>query len=306
MPTFPYLVVNAFTRSSLGGNPAVIVPLPPGSLAPNTPTPVLDTPTMISLAKSFAQPIIVFVAAPSPDVDDGILDIRFFANEYPPRICGHGMLATTKAIYLGLLPSVKKRYAGEEAVVRFRTATGTIVSAQAVDSPSTANKEDDGNDDGEFYALELPTNAIEELTGEDKGRFVARGADKVKDYLMIVLDEDEELEGRDIYIPALLEIGSFSVISLSHLTPDKQYPFTSRVFTLVNGITEDHVCGSAHTLMVPYYASFPQSRMKAGQEVYIRQVSPRGGDLWVTLDEEKGMIRLRGNSKLFAKGELTL
>jgi predicted PhzF superfamily epimerase YddE/YHI9 len=69
---------------------------------------------------------------------------------------------------------------------------------------------------------------------------------------------------------------------------------------------EDHVCGSAHTFIVPYYASFPQSRVKAGQEVYVRQVSPRGGDLWVTLDEEKGVVRLKGNSKPFARGELTL
>jgi hypothetical protein len=226
MPTFSYVVVNAFTRSPLGGNPAVIVPLPPGSLAPNTSTPVLDTSTMISLSKSFAQPIIVFVAAPSPDVDDGILDIRFFAHDYAPLICGHGMFATTKAVCGGLLPGVKRTHTGEEVVVRFRTAAGTIVSARAVSSPSSpANKNDDENDDGEFYALELPTNAIEELTGGDKDRvrntiakalrqdsstlglkFVGRGTGKVKDYLMVVLDEDEDLEGRDIHIPALVSI----------------------------------------------------------------------------------------------------
>ncbi|KAF8835828.1 Diaminopimelate epimerase-like protein [Paxillus ammoniavirescens] len=326
MPTFPYVVVNAFTRSPLGGNPAVIVPLPPGSLAPNTPTPVLDTSTMISLAKSFAQPVIVFVAAPSPDVDDGIVDIRFFVNEYPPLMCGHATLATTKAVCGGLLPSVKRTHVGEEAVVRFRTATGMIVNARAVPSPSPpTNKEAHENDDGEFYALELPTSIVEELTGEDKDRvrdavakalrkdssalglkFVARGLGKVKDYLMVVLDEDEELEGRDIDIPALLKVGPFSVNILTQLTPDKDYPFVSRVFAPANGVMEDHVCGSAHTLMLPYYASFPQSRVQAGQEVYVRQVSPRGGDLWLTLDEEKGVIRLKGNSKPFAKGELTL
>ncbi|KAF8843665.1 Diaminopimelate epimerase-like protein [Paxillus ammoniavirescens] len=329
MPTFPYVVVNAFTRSPLGGNPAVIVPLPPGSLAPNTSTPVLDNSTMISLSKSFAQPIIVFVAAPSPDVDDGILDIRFFAHDYAPLICGHGMFATTKALCRGSLPGMKRTHAGEETVVRFRTATGTIVSAQAVPSPSSpANKEDE-NDDGEFYAIELPTNAIEEVTGEDKDRvhniiakalrrdsstlglkFVGRGTGKVKGYLMVVLDEDEELEGRDIHIPALLEteplIGPFGVIVLTHLTPDRDHPFVSRVFVRNNGFMEDNVCGSAHTLTVPYYASLPKSRVKAGQEVYVRQVSPRGGDLWVTLDEEKGVVRLKGNSKPFARGELTL
>ncbi|KAF9231303.1 hypothetical protein BU15DRAFT_68451 [Melanogaster broomeanus] len=322
MSTFPYVVVNAFTRSSLGGNPAVIVLLPPGSLAPNTPTPVLDTPAMIALAKSFAQPISVFLAPPAPGTDDGIFDIRFFANEHAPLICGHGMFATTKTIYQGLLPGVRNP-GGEDNAVKFRTAAGMVISARAAPSPRSAHQEDD--DDGEFYEIELPSNVVEELTGEERDRardavakalrsdsselgikFIARGGGKMGKYLMVVLDEHEELEGRDINIPALLETGPFNVISLTRLTPNEDHAFVSRTFAPANGIMEDHVCGSAHTLMVPYHASCTQSGLKGGQEVYVRQVSPRGGDLWVTLDEEKGVIRLKGNAKPFAKGELTL
>ncbi|KIJ21213.1 hypothetical protein PAXINDRAFT_165935 [Paxillus involutus ATCC 200175] len=69
---------------------------------------------------------------------------------------------------------------------------------------------------------------------------------------------------------------------------------------------EDHPCGTAHTLLTPYYATLAHSGARAGQEVYARQVGPRGGDLWVTLDEEKGVVRLKGNSRLFAKGEVKL
>ncbi|KIJ65398.1 hypothetical protein HYDPIDRAFT_174868 [Hydnomerulius pinastri MD-312] len=321
MPTYPYVVVNAFTRKTFGGNPAVIVLLPSGSLAPNTPTPVLDTATMITLAKSFAQPIIVFLAPPASDVTDGIFDIRFFVNEYAPLICGHGMFATTKAICKGLLPGVE-RDVEQDPVIKYRTAAGTIVSTRA--APSSLSSAD-AEEDGEFYELELASNAVEELTGADRDRvrdavakalrkdpkdlglkFVARGAGKVKDYLMVVLDETEELEGKDIDIPALLETGPFRINSLTYATPNKDHAFASRVFAPVNGVMEDHVCGSAHTLMVPYYGTLAQSRVTPGQEVHVRQVSPRGGDLWVTLDEAKGVVRFRGNAKPFAKGEMSL
>ncbi|KAF9224233.1 hypothetical protein BS17DRAFT_780717 [Gyrodon lividus] len=88
--------------------------------------------------------------------------------------------------------------------------------------------------------------------------------------------------------------------------PNTDSAFVSRVFDPVNGIMEDHVCGTAHTLLIPYYAALARSGVIAGQEVYVKQVDPRGGDLWVTLDEEKGVVRLKANSKLFAKGEVKL
>ncbi|KIJ65399.1 hypothetical protein HYDPIDRAFT_110458 [Hydnomerulius pinastri MD-312] len=316
MPTYPYVVINAFTRDPLGGNPAVIVLLPPGSLSPNPPSPsqVLDTPTMIALGKSFAQPIIVFISPPSPGATDRAFDIRFFSNDYAPLICGHG---------IGV---------GEDLVVRFRTAAGRIVNARAVPPPlsSVMGVEEEVEEGGEFYEIELPTNGIEEITGQDRDRvrdsvakalrketsdaginLIARGSGKMGDYLMVVLDESEELEGRDVDIPALLDAsqiagGPFSANIFTHLTSDRETAFVSRVFDPVNGILEDHVCGSAHTLLVPYYASLDQSGVKAGEEVHVRQVGPRGGDLWVTLDEENGVVRLKGNSRLFAKGEFTL
>ncbi|KAF9233732.1 hypothetical protein BU15DRAFT_79840 [Melanogaster broomeanus] len=219
IPTFPYVVVNAFTWSSLGGNPAVIVLLPPGSLATNTSPPVMDTPAMIALAKSFAQPISVFLA--------------------PPRT-RHGRRHIR---YQGLLPGVRNP-GGEDNAVKFRTAAGMVNSARAAPSPMSAHQEDDN--DGEFYEIELPSSVVQELTREERDRFVARGGGKMGKYLMVVLDEHAELEGRDINIPALLETGPFGVISLTRLTPDEDHTFVSRTFAPANGIMEDHVCGGAH------------------------------------------------------------
>ena len=73
----------------------------------------------------------------------------------------------------------------------------------------------------------------------------------------------------------------------------------------VTGVMEDHVCGTAHALMMPYYAAQADVDIVPGKEAFVRQVGPRGGDLWVTLDEENEVIRLRGNAKLFSRGEIT-
>ncbi|KAH0836917.1 hypothetical protein J3R83DRAFT_8735 [Lanmaoa asiatica] len=291
MPSFPYVIINAFTRSPLGGNPAAVALLPPGTLTltPRASVPIVDTPTMIAIAKSLAQPIAVFVASPSPptsktDGDDDAFDIQFFVNDYAPRICGHGTLATTKAICKDLLQGLDANR--EDAALRFRTPAGLVIRASAVPRPR-ANADDD---DGELYEIELPVIPVEPLLGRTQS----------------VLSLDEELDGQDVNIRALLDAGLFGAISLSHLTPGKAHAFESRVFAPANGVLEDQVCGSVHTLMVPCYASLRESRVEPGQQAYVRQVSPQGGDLWVTFDEGRQVVVFRGNAKLFAKGELIL
>ena len=93
--------------------------------------------------------------------------------------------------------------------------------------------------------------------------------------------------------------------TLTHATPGQKTAYVSRSFMPVTGIMEDYVCGTAHALMMPYYAAQPDVDAVTGKEVFVRQVSLRGGDLWVTLDKENGVVRLRGHAKLFARGETT-
>ncbi|KAL4065725.1 hypothetical protein V8B97DRAFT_1919609 [Scleroderma yunnanense] len=229
---------------------------------------------MTSIALSFAQPILVFLSPPvhaeSLDSDEGpIYDVR-----------------TSKSIV-----SARALVPGEKAVTA----------------------------DGEFYEIVLPSCVVKEVEEAEKAdiqKMVAKAlrtdADKVGvkylaheyggDRLMVVLDPSEYLEGRDVDINAFLT-GRFTTYTLTHATPGRKTAFVSRSFMPYTGILEDHVCGIAHALMTPYYATQPDVDVVAGKEAFVRQVSPRGGDLWVTLDEDKGVVKLRGNAKLFAKGE---
>lgn len=75
------------------------------------------------------------------------------------------------------------------------------------------------------------------------------------------------------------------------------------MFAPVAGVTEDHVCGSAHCLLVPHWTS---KLGKGGEEMLAKQVSQRGGELRVKWLESEELIALGGKTKTVIKGELLL
>ena len=81
--------------------------------------------------------------------------------------------------------------------------------------------------------------------------------------------------------------------------------FVSRMFApgYVPG-DEDHVCGSAHCILGPYWSG--KRAIPRGQEIKAKQVSPRGGDLKVVWEADRDVVRLMGELALLAKGELHL
>jgi predicted PhzF superfamily epimerase YddE/YHI9 len=72
-----------------------------------------------------------------------------------------------------------------------------------------------------------------------------------------------------------------------------------RVFAPKVGLPEDPVCGTAHRIIVPYWA---EKRGKS--KIHSRQLSPRGGDLWC---EDKGdTVAIAGESSLVIDGTIRL
>ncbi|KAG2345963.1 Diaminopimelate epimerase-like protein [Suillus weaverae] len=301
MSTFPYVIINAFTRTPFGGNPAVIIALPPSSLSqPQT----FSDETMIKISLAFAQPMSVFLSL-SPD-DSTLLDVRFYNGTHAPLICGHGMFAAVKALCTNALPSLGQL--GPE--VKLRMKTGTIISAYSVTESGSEE---------EKYEIALPatpvvtipdveTERIASVLSEAAGRnvqveYVAKGEGKMGNYLMIVIGQDENIGDMKLHIDVLRKT-SYGINIITNVTPDADQVFVSRMFAPAEGLPEDHVCGSAHTLLVPYWAS--RLGKKNQEEIYVRQVSPRGGELWVTWDQDKGLVRLKGHAKAFGKGDFTI
>lgn len=74
--------------------------------------------------------------------------------------------------------------------------------------------------------------------------------------------------------------------------------------SVAEGTGEDHVCGSAHGLLVPFWSS--KLDIAPGEEIKAKQVSARGGDLRVVWEKEDETFRLRGQCVTLASGELHL
>ena len=72
-----------------------------------------------------------------------------------------------------------------------------------------------------------------------------------------------------------------------------------RVFAPNVGLPEDPVCGTAHRIIVPYWAQ----RM-GKTKIHSRQLSPRGGDLWCEDQGEKVVIG--GETSLVIDGTIRL
>ncbi len=66
--------------------------------------------------------------------------------------------------------------------------------------------------------------------------------------------------------------------------------------------SEDHVCGTAHAILTPYWTS--KLGLTPGKEISARQVSKRGGELRIVWEKDQGIIRLRGRCAIFGKGEI--
>lgn len=81
---------------------------------------------------------------------------------------------------------------------------------------------------------------------------------------------------------------------------DGSYDFFSRYFAPWNGINEDPVTGSAHTVLAPYWANIlKKTQMNA------RQCSKRGGDVTVTLREDD-RVDITGHATIIVKGKINV
>ena len=78
--------------------------------------------------------------------------------------------------------------------------------------------------------------------------------------------------------------------------------FESRMFAPRAGLAEDPVCGSAHTLSMPYW--MVANNIPESEAILAKQVSARGGDLRILLDAGGRRIKLAGRVRMVCRGEL--
>jgi predicted PhzF superfamily epimerase YddE/YHI9 len=73
--------------------------------------------------------------------------------------------------------------------------------------------------------------------------------------------------------------------------------FVSRFFAPAVGVPEDPVTGSAHCTLIPYWA-----QRLGKDELFARQISARGGELWCTARGDR--VQIAGHAVLVIEGTL--
>lgn len=79
--------------------------------------------------------------------------------------------------------------------------------------------------------------------------------------------------------------------------PGGDCDFVSRFFAPARGIPEDPVTGSAHCVLVPYWAD-----RLGTDDLHARQVSARGGELFCRLRGDR--VRISGSAVLYLEGKI--
>jgi PhzF family phenazine biosynthesis protein len=257
----PQYQVDAFAERLFAGNPAAVCVLERW----------LPEAVMQSIAAENALSETAFLVR-----EGDPFRIRWFTPVREVELCGHATLASAAVVHWFVEPGVRR--------VAFESASGPL----AVEV------------DGDTFRLDLPADPsrevappvalIEGLGGVD---VVACRAGR---YYAAILEHEDAVRAVE---PDHARLASLDRYGIAVTAPGRELDFVSRFFAPAAGVPEDPVTGSAHCLLVPFWAGrLGRHRLAAAQ------LSARGGRLDCELDGDR--VRLGGRAALYSAGELRL
>ena len=258
----PIYQVDAFTSRVFAGNPAAVCLLDAW----------LDDRRLQSIAAENNLSETAFLVRN----DDGF-DLRWFTPATEVALCGHATLASAFVLLI-CRPSKKDE-------VRFKTRfSGELIVAKR----------------GELLEMDFPARPGHDIN-VPAGMEDALGATPVKvmgsaEDLLVVLDSEEAVERLQPDFTALHRIECRGVIITAR---GNRCDFVSRFFAPRVGIPEDPVTGSAHCVLIPYWAHALQKN-----ELHALQVSKRGGELFCI--HAGARVKIAGRAALYLEGTITL
>ncbi|KAG6528375.1 uncharacterized isomerase BH0283-like isoform X2 [Zingiber officinale] len=298
-----YAVIDAFTGRPFKGNPAAVC--------------LLDAPEdaaagddwMQSVAKEFNAPVTAFLSravdvgsdGPTNGVAGPRFNIRWFTSVLEVNICGHATLAA--AHFLWSLDLVNG------GVIYFSTKSGLLKARKAI----SLNNSDTTNislakSDKFFIELDFPLFPVAECDTSEKPLIpdTLNGA-SVINVLKFGADEDliVELSSTKEILnlqPNFEEIQKCARGSLAVTAPapaGSEFDFFTHYFCPKFGVYEDHVCGSVHCALAPYW-----SKKLGKNNLVAYMASPRSGRLDLELIAEARRICIRGEAVTVMTGTL--
>ena len=269
--------VDAFTSRPFSGNPAAVCLLTQSEMSSEMKQ--LIAAEMNLSETAFVRPVVG---------EPGVFHLQWFTPTCEVPLCGHATLATAAVLF--------QRSSCQH--LSFRTLSGTL----------TADK------DADFIEMRFPlADCVQEAEWNDVAEVVRLAAGRLP-----VLHVGYSSSTRKLLIRLT---DAVSRLDLECLSPDTarmlqahqgrvrgvivtvraqtdDYDFFSRYFAPWNGIPEDPVTGSAHTVLARYWEE------ELGKtEMTARQCSHRGGDVRMRVVGEDTVV-LAGHACIVTKGQI--
>lgn len=252
----PIYQVDAFTGRLFGGNPAAVCPLE--EWLPDETMQAIGAENNLSETAFFVRRGTAF-------------KIRWFTPAVEVDLCGHATLASGHVIF--------NHRGYQDKLISFQSKSGEL----------RVTKQD------ELLYLDFP--AFEPVPVDPPAQLIAGLRRKPREVLkgrdfFAVFDEEEEILS---LVPDFSELGKLDCLGIIVTAKGHDSDFVSRFFAPRAGINEDPVTGSAHTLLVPFWAKRLNKK-----RLHAFQVSKRRGELFC---EDRGTrVLIGGRAVTFFSG----
>jgi PhzF family phenazine biosynthesis protein len=251
--------VNAFSTEPFGGNPVFVLQFETGS----------DTAPLARIAAQLDDDVMgVLDRGPG-----GIRRLRFFDAAGQHCGAGHVMLAAAHVALAG------------RQTVDLHLHDGTVRTVRRQDGR---------------IVVPWPVMDYQECSPPDdlvEGLGLMPAPCLVSDFgYVAVLPSHSAV--RDL-APDLARLARLDRGAVIATAPGEQSDIVVRVFAPKLGLPEDPVCGTAHRIIVPFWAQrFGRGRLHS------RHLSSRGGDLWCV--SHRDTVTLAGHTLAFLRGSIEL
>lgn len=243
----PIYQVDAFTDKAFGGNPAAVCPL---EFWP-------DEKILQSIAAENNLSETAFFVD-----DENLFQIRWFTPEVEVNLCGHATLASAHIIFNHL------DYPNES--IQFDSKSGLL---------NVFRKE--GMLTLDFPTADLSPAIIKGDFCEAIGK-IPIGLFKGNNKLLAVYETEQNIVEIN---PNYDKLGNLDCMGVIVTAPGNNVDFVSRFFAPKVGINEDPVTGSAHTLLIPFWAD------RLGKDkLHAFQLSKRKGELYCEYKNDRVWI----------------
>lgn len=264
MTTISYSIINTFTTELYKGNPAAICFVDAD----------VSEETMQKIAQEVPVPTTVFIENKQLD-----FSIRWFTPETEIPICGHGTLASAFLLWQqGIVP--------KHQTITFQSTNGPLQARWQQERVEITIKK---------YSIDeiVCPPALEDWLGS-KPIYV--GSTEL-DYIVELSNEDLIAH----FEPDFSAMEQFPVrgICVTSRSREEGIDIVSRFFSPAQGIDEDHVNGSSHGALGPYWC---EKLLK--NQLVSKQLSKRGGILYVTPQRET--VAIAGSAVLVLNGRLSI